>query len=65
MNQQQNQKPIAAGKSSFNFIDPKKLFAALQLEEDATKIFERVRKMKSEVGAEGLKAFMWEVDDIT
>ena len=33
MNQQQNQKPIAAGKSSFNLIEPEKLFAALQLEE--------------------------------
>ncbi|TYO95249.1 methyltransferase family protein [Geothermobacter ehrlichii] len=30
----QNKKPIAAGKSSFDLIEPEKLFAALQLEKD-------------------------------
>jgi hypothetical protein len=28
-------------------------------------IFDNVRRMREKLGSEGLKAFMWEIDDIT
>ncbi|MDD5327835.1 MAG: hypothetical protein PHY02_08490 [Phycisphaerae bacterium] len=40
------------------------LFTVLP-EKNAYDIFDRIRKLKSRVTKEGLKAFMWEVEDIT
>lgn len=31
----------------------------------AEKIMDKVRRMREKLGAEGLKAFMWEIEDIT
>ena len=31
----------------------------------AKKIMENVRQMREKLGSEGIKAFMWEIDDIT
>ena len=31
----------------------------------AREIMDKVRKMREKLGSEGLKAFMWEIDDIT
>jgi hypothetical protein len=31
----------------------------------ADKIMQSVRRMREKLGSEGLKAFMWEIDDIT
>jgi len=63
-------KVLGKGKTSgphlLSHIWPKAnnaLFTVLP-EENATEIFEHIRKMKREVSAEGLKAFMWQVDDV-
>ena len=40
------------------------LFTVLP-EENAAEIFEHIRKLKTKVAEEGLKAFMWEIEDIT
>jgi nitrogen regulatory protein PII len=40
------------------------LFTVLP-EKNADEIFGRIRKLKTEVAEEGLKAFMWRVDDVT
>jgi nitrogen regulatory protein PII len=40
------------------------LFTVLP-EKNADEIFERIRELKSRVAKEGLKAFMWEIDDVT
>lgn len=40
------------------------LFTVLP-EELAAEIFDGVRKIKSALGAEGIKAFMWEIEDMT
>ena len=40
------------------------LFTALP-DENAVRVLEDIRKMKREVGAEGLKAFMWQIDSVT
>ncbi|MFA5251438.1 MAG: PG0541 family transporter-associated protein [Phycisphaerae bacterium] len=40
------------------------LFTVLP-EENADEIFERLRQLKTKVAKEGLKAFMWEIDDVT
>lgn len=40
------------------------LFTVLP-EKIADEIFERIRKLKTKVAKEGLKAFMWEIDDTT
>jgi hypothetical protein len=34
-------------------------------EANAKKIMENVRQMRKKLGSEGLKAFMWEIDDTT
>jgi nitrogen regulatory protein PII len=34
-------------------------------EKDADEVFSRIRKLKTEVAREGLKAFMWPIDQIT
>lgn len=34
-------------------------------EVEAKKIMEGVRQMRKKLGSEGIKAFMWEIDDIT
>lgn len=64
-------KVLGKGKTSgphlYSHIWPKAnnaLFTVLP-EEVATNIFERIRKTKSEIGREGLKAFMWTIEDIT
>jgi hypothetical protein len=31
----------------------------------AEKVMENVRQMREKLGTEGIKAFMWEIDDIT
>lgn len=39
---------------------------AVAVEEDTAKtILEKVRDMKTKAGTIGLKAFMWEIDDVT
>ncbi len=56
-----------SGPHLYSHIWPKAnnaLFIVLP-EETANKVFDHIRKMKSKVGAEGVKAFMWEIDDIT
>ena len=40
------------------------LFTVLP-EKDAAEVFARIRKLKTEVAKEGLKAFMWSVDQVT
>jgi nitrogen regulatory protein PII len=40
------------------------LFTVLP-EKNADEIFKRIRKLKTKVAKEGLKAFMWEIDDVT
>ena len=63
-------KVLGKGKTSgphlYSHIWPKAnnvLFTTLP--EDVTaKILERIREMKSKVGTEGLKAFVWAIDDI-
>jgi nitrogen regulatory protein PII len=40
------------------------LFTVLP-EKDADEIFERIRTLKTKVAKEGLKAFMWKIDDAT
>ena len=60
-------KGATSGPHLYSHIWPKAnnvLFTALS-EENAAEIFERIRKLKGKVGKEGLKAFMWEIDDIT
>ena len=32
---------------------------------EARKIMDKIRSMREKLGSEGLKAFMWEIDDIT
>ena len=63
MNRQQNQKPIAGGEKSLtiNIIGDDMDVT----DEIAAKVFEHIRKMKNEVAAEGLKAFMWQIEEIT
>jgi hypothetical protein len=34
-------------------------------EANAKKIMENVRQMRKKLGSEGVKAFMWEIEDIT
>ena len=34
-------------------------------EQKAKKIMENIRQMREKLGSEGLKAFMWQIDDIT
>ena len=56
-----------SGPHLYSHIWPKEnnvLFTACQ-QEVASNILEHIRKIKSQVGVEGLKAFMWEIDDIT
>lgn len=64
-------KVLGKGKTSgphlYSHIWPKAnnaLFTVLP-ENIAVKVFDGIRKIKTEVGAEGLKAFMWQIDDIT
>ena len=57
----------ASGPHLLSHIWPKAnnaLFTVLP-EENAAGIFEHIRKLKTKVAKEGLKAFMWEIDDIT
>ena len=56
-----------SGPHLYSHIWPKAnnvLFTALP-EELASKVFEHIRKMKEKIGAEGVKAFMWEIDEVT
>lgn len=60
-------KGTTSGPHLYSHIWPKAnnaLFVVLP-EELADKVFEHIRKMKNEVAAEGLKAFMWEIEEIT
>ncbi|MCK4793433.1 MAG: hypothetical protein KAV87_57425 [Desulfobacteraceae bacterium] len=64
-------KVLGKGKTSgphlFSHIWPKAnnaLFTVLP-EENAADLFEQIRKLKTEVAKEGLKAFMWQIDDVT
>jgi len=56
-----------SGPHLYSHIWPKanNVIATVLSEEIADTVMKDVRKMKSEVGAEGLKAFMWEIDETT
>jgi nitrogen regulatory protein PII len=56
-----------SGPHLYSHIWPKAnnvLFTAMP-EETAVRLLEDIRKMKKEVGAEGLKAFMWQINEVT
>lgn len=57
----------ASGPHLLSHIWPKanNVIATVLSEEVAAVIFENVRQLRKTLGAEGLKAFMWEIDDIT
>lgn len=56
-----------SGPHLYSHIWPKanNVVGAVVSEEIAATILQDIRKMKSKVGKEGLKAFMWQIDDIT
>lgn len=60
-------KGTTSGPHLYSHIWPKanNVIATVLPEEMTTTIFTDIRKMKTELGKEGIKAFMWEIDDIT
>ena len=64
-------KVLGKGKTSgphlYSHIWPKanNVIATVVSEEAAARIFDRVRKMRESLGSEGIKAFMWQIDDVT
>ena len=56
-----------SGPHLYSHIWPKanNVIATVSSEEVATVIFGNVRRMREKLGSEGIKAFMWDVDDIT
>jgi nitrogen regulatory protein PII len=60
-------KGITSGPHLYSHIWPKanNVIATVSSEEVAIVIFDNVRRMREKLGSEGLKAFMWEIDDIT
>ena len=57
----------ASGPHLFSHIWPKAnnvLFTALPAE-SAGEVVKRVRKMKNQVRSEGLKAFVWQIEEVT
>jgi len=60
-------KGATSGPHLYSHVWPKanNVIAAALPEEVADAVMKNVRKMKTEVGSEGLKAFMWEIEDIT
>jgi nitrogen regulatory protein PII len=64
-------KVLGKGKTSgphlYNHIWPKanNVVATVVSEKAAATILNNVREMRKKIGAEGVKAFMWEIEEIT
>ena len=64
-------KVLGSGKTSgphlYSHIWPKanNVIATVISEEVAPLVFENIRQMREKLGSEGIKAFMWQIDDIT
>jgi len=64
-------KVLGKGKSSgphlYSHIWPKanNVVATVVSEQAAAMIFNGIRKMREKIGSEGVKAFMWEIEDVT
>lgn len=64
-------KVLGVGKTSgphlYNHIWPKanNVIATVLPNEAALAIFSDIRKLRKRLGTEGLKAFMWQIDDVT
>ena len=57
----------ASGPHLYSHIWPKanNVLATVVSEQMAAGILDRVRKMREKLGSEGVKAFMWDVQDVT
>jgi len=60
-------KGTTSGPHLYSHVWPKanNVLAAIVSEDIAATLFKNVRRMREKLGSEGIKAFMWEVDDIT
>ena len=57
----------ASGPHLYSHIWPKanNVVATVVSEQTAALIFDRVRKMREKLASEGVKAFMWEIEQVT
>jgi len=60
-------KGTTSGPHLYSHVWPKanNVLATIVSEDIAATLFKDVRQMREKLGTEGIKAFMWEVDDIT
>jgi len=56
-----------SGPHLYSHIWPKanNVVATVVSEQAAAMIFNGIRKMREKIGSEGVKAFMWEIEDVT
>jgi len=60
-------KGTSSGPHLLSHIWPKanNVIATVLAKDAADKVFKNVRKMRKEYGSEGIKAFMWNITDVT
>ena len=56
-----------SGPHLYSHVWPKanNVLATIVSEDIAAMVFENVRRMREKLASEGIKAFMWQIDDIT
>jgi nitrogen regulatory protein PII len=57
----------ASGPHLYSHVWPKanNVVATVVSEQVATAILDRIRKVREKLGSEGVKAFMWEIEEVT